>query len=182
MSNLLNPEGSLALAIAALQLVLGYRFTLAERGRDLLGLLVYALAVGQTFAAERGFLPGVVPSPVPLQVRLAGAAVLCAGLWLAGASSKARLLAGRGALATGGAYSRIRHPLYLGLGLALIGGLLRSPTVIGGALAGAAAGVYAALGALDERGAARAFGTEWRLYAARTRAILPLRRSPGRPG
>lgn len=44
MSDLLSPEGSLALAIAVLAIVLRYRFTLPQRARDLGGFLTFALA------------------------------------------------------------------------------------------------------------------------------------------
>jgi protein-S-isoprenylcysteine O-methyltransferase Ste14 len=177
MSELLTPAGSLALAVAALQLVLGWRFTLPERGRDVAGFLLYAAAVGLGFAAARGLLPASPPLAGAFPLRLAGAALLLGGLALAGASQKARLLAGRGALATSGPYGRLRHPLYVGLALVLAGGALRAPTELGLAAAALAIAHYAWLGLREEREAGETFGEEWRRYARRTRAILPVPRA-----
>ena len=176
MSELLTPEGSLALAIAVLEIVLGYRFTLPERGRDLGGFVTYAVAIGLGFVAGRGLLPAFPPLPAPLSMRVAGAALLLAGLFLAGASMKARLLAGRGQLVTGGPYGRLRHPLYLGLSLVLAGALLRGPTAVGALAAALAVVHYVSLAALEERDALRAFGGAWSDYASRTRAVLPFAR------
>ncbi len=178
MSELLTPEGSLALAIAVLEIVLGYRFTLAERGRDVGGFLTYAVAIGLAFLGGRGLVPASPPVPAPLGLRLAGAAALVFGLLLAGASSKARLLAGRGRIATGGPYARIRHPLYLGLSLVLAGSLLRAPSAVGALAVALAVAQYAWLGVLEERDSLRAFGAAWSDYASRTRALLPFARRP----
>ena len=178
MSELLTPEGSLALAIAVLEIVLGYRFTLPERGRDLGGFLTYAAAIGLGFLAGRGLVPASPPLPAPFPVRVLGAAALLVGLWLAGASSKTRLLAGRGRIVTGGPYARVRHPLYLGLGLVLAGSLLRAPSAVGGLAAAVAVAQYVWLGALEERESQRAFGAAWNDYASRTRVVLPLARRP----
>src|SRR5512138_1800792 len=107
MSAQLTPEGTLALAIAVLEVVLGWRFTLPERGRDLGGFLTYAVAIGLGFTVSRGLVPAFTPLPASLAMRLTGAALLLVGLVVAGASSKARLLAGRGKLATTGPYARV---------------------------------------------------------------------------
>lgn len=180
MSDLLSPEGSLALAIAVLAIVLGYRFTLPERARDLGGFLTFALAIALGFAAGRGLVPGAQALPAPLPARLAGAVLLLAGLALAGSSSKARLQAGRGLLASGGPYARLRHPLYLGLSLVLMGCVVRAPSAAGVLAAVVAVGQYSWLGAVEEREAAQAFGAAWASYASRTRALVPLRRRRAR--
>lgn len=178
MSALLTPEASLALAIAVLEIVLGYRFTLPERGRDVGGFLVYAVAIAVAFAAGRGLLPASPPLAAPLWMRIIGAVLLLVGLILAGASSRARLLAGRGRLATSGAYARLRHPLYLGLSLVLAGSLLRAPSAAGAMAAVLAMAHYVWLGTLEERDSARTFGAAWTDYRSRTRAALPLPRGP----
>ena len=167
MSELLTPEGSLALAIAVLQLALGYRFTLPERGRDLGGLLTYAVAVVLALAAGRGLVAGSLLLKASLVVRVAGAVLLVTGLYLAGASSRARLVGGRGRLVTNGPYSLVRHPLYVGLSLVLAGGLLRAPSLLGAFATAIAIAHYAWLGTLEEQDARRTFGPGWQEYEAR---------------
>ncbi|WP_242392250.1 methyltransferase family protein [Anaeromyxobacter oryzisoli] len=173
MEQVLSPEGSLALAVAALVAVLGWRFTLPERGRDLAAVLVFVAAVAVTFAAGRGLVPGGGPVAAALPVRVVGAALLVAGLLLAGSSFKARLLAGRGHLAESGPYARLRHPLYAGLALVLVGHLLRLPSRAGALAVTIALAQYLWLGGVEEREARAAFGEAWDRYASRTRALLP---------
>lgn len=173
MESVLSAEGSLALAIAALVVVLGWRFTLPERGRDFAAALVFVAAVALTFAAGRGLVPRAAPWSAGVALRLLGAAMLVGGLALAGASFRARLRAGRGRLAVLGPYARLRHPLYAGLGLALVGHLLRLPSQLGAVLTVIALAQYAWLAAAEERDARAAFAAEWEAYAARTPALLP---------
>jgi protein-S-isoprenylcysteine O-methyltransferase Ste14 len=179
MESLLTPEGSLALAIAALVVVLGWRFTLPERARDFGGVLVFVAAVAVTLLAGRGLLRGAEPVAAGAVARIGGAAVLVAGLLLGGASYRARLVAGRGALATAGPYARLRHPLYVGLALALAGHLARAPSRAGALAVLVALGQYAWLALVEERDARAAFGAAWEAYAARTRALLPFPRGVG---
>lgn len=175
MTSLLTPEGTLALAIGVLELVLGWRFTLPDRGRDVAGFCVFALAVILGFLTGRGYVPASPALISPTSVRIAGGVVLLAGLMLAGRSARARMEAGQGRLVTGGPYARIRHPLYLGLSLVLVGGCLRSPSTLGWIPAALAVAGYVWLGVDDERAAAGAFGEAWRDYARRTPAVVPLR-------
>jgi protein-S-isoprenylcysteine O-methyltransferase Ste14 len=170
---ILTAEGSLALAISALAIVLGWRFTLPVRGRDLGGVAVYAVAIGVTFAAAHGLVPRAGAVEAGPAARLAGGALVILGLALAGASYKARLRAGRGRLATAGPYAWIRQPLHLGLGLVLVGQLLRLPSQAG-LLATAVALVSGALtAAAEERDAAAAHGAAWDTYARATGAVVP---------
>jgi protein-S-isoprenylcysteine O-methyltransferase Ste14 len=176
VESVLSAEGSIALAISALTLVLGWRFTLPERGRDFAGILVFAAAIAVTFAAGRELIPhagAVTPGPA---TRLAGGALLVAGLMLSGASFRARLVAGRGRLVEGGPYARVRQPLYLGLGLALVGHLLRLPSQVGTLATAIALVQYIWLATVREREARASFGRAWEEYAARTPAVLPLPR------
>jgi protein-S-isoprenylcysteine O-methyltransferase Ste14 len=179
MGSLLTPEGSLALAIAALVAVLGWRFTLPERARDFGGVLVFVAAVAVGLLGGRGLLPGTEPAAAGGAARIGGAAGLVAGLLLAGASFKARLLAGRRALAATGPYARLRHPLYVGLALVLAGHLARAPSRAGALAVLVALGQYAWLALVEERDARAAFGAAWDAYAARTRAVLPFPRGGG---
>ncbi len=173
MESLLSAEGSLTVAISALAIVLGYRFTLPERGRDFAGLLVYVAAIGVTLAAAHGLVPRAGAFEPGLALRVPGSLMLILGIVLAGASFRARLEAGRGALATGGPYARVRHPLYLGLGLVLVGHLLRLPSSAGLLPTALALASYAFTGAAEEREAAAKFGGAWEAYARRTGAVFP---------
>ena len=176
MESVLSPEGSLALAISALVVVLGWRFALPERGRDFAGMLVFVTAVVLTFAVGRGLIPGSGPTRPG---RFCGSP---AAHWSSSASCsparrfKARLLAGRGRLAVTGPYARIRHPLYAGLALVLVGHLLRLPSQPGALAVVVALAQYVWLATVEEREARAAFGAEWAEYAARTRAVLPIPR------
>ncbi len=175
MDSLLSAEGSLAVAISALAIVLGYRFTLPERGRDFGGLLVYVAAIGVTLAAAHGLVPRAGAVAPGLALRALASVLLIAGFLLAGASFRARLEAGRGALATRGPYARVRHPLYLGLGMVLVGHLLRLPSSAGLLPIALALASYAFSGAAEEREAAARFGAAWEAYARRTGAVVPRR-------
>ena len=183
MESVLSTEGSLALAISILAIVLGYRFSLPERGRDFAGVAGYVLAIAVTFVSAHWFARAARATDLGPAWRYAGDASLVIGLLLAGSSFRARLVAGRGRLAATGPYARIRHPLYLGLGLALLGQLLRLPSAAGLVCTLLALGGYLWAGAAEERDAAAAFGAEWRAYAQRTGAILPrLRGARANPG
>jgi protein-S-isoprenylcysteine O-methyltransferase Ste14 len=183
MESLTSPVGSVGLAIAALVVVLGYRFTLPVGGRDFGGLATFLAAVAVIFLAGCGLISrgALATLETSRPLRMGGGVLIAAGLLLAGQSWKARLSAGRGRLATSGPYARVRHPLYLGLGLVLAGHLFRSPSNAGAIAAALAIAHYAALSVIEEREARRAFGPDWGAYAAQTRAILPLpRRRTGR--
>ncbi len=179
MDSILTAEGSLALAISALAIVLGYRFTLPVRGRDFGGLVVYVVAVAVTFAAAHGLVPRAGAVEAGPAARLLGGALMILGLALAGASFKARLQAGRGRLATGGPYARIRQPLHLGLGLVLLGHLLRLPSSAGLLATAVALASRAFTAAAEERDAAASYGAEWKTYARRTGAVVPWLRRAG---
>ena len=175
MGGVFTAEGSLALAISALVVVLGWRFTLPARGRDLGGLAVYVLALGVTYAAAYGLLPRSGAVEAPPAARLVGGALMILGLALAGGAYRARLQAGRGHLTRGGPYARIRQPLHLGLALVLLGHLLRLPSSVGLLATAVGLASQALTAAAEEREAAAAFGAEWETYARRTRAVLPRR-------
>lgn len=168
MNPIQTPEGSLALAIAVLLLVLGWRFTLARNLLDVVGLAAFALADAVALAGTLGLLPA---RPAPLSVRLTGVALLVSGLLVAGASFRARQAVGPGVLCTVGVYARLRHPLYAGLGLTLVGNALRTPHLAGAAAVAFALGLYAWLARIEERKAPDVFGSAWETYARRTPAL-----------
>lgn len=173
MDAILTAEGSLALAISALAIVLGWRFTLPVRGRDLGGVAVYAATLGVTFAAAHGLVPRAGALEAGPAARLVGGALVILGLALAGASYRARLRAGRGRLATAGPYAWIRQPLHAGLALVLLGHLLRLPSSVGLLATAIALASRALTAAAEEHDAAEAFGAEWAAYARATGAVIP---------
>jgi protein-S-isoprenylcysteine O-methyltransferase Ste14 len=125
-----SPEASLGVAIAALLLLLGFRFARPDSPREWLAFVGYAGAIVSTFLASRGVLPGPA-ADAGQAVRLLGAAVLVLGLVLAGSAVKAGRLGLQEGLAGSGPYRRVRHTPWLGLALVLVGFLARAPSVIG---------------------------------------------------
>ena len=182
MTSLLDPDGSLALATAALLIVIAWRFTLAGRLRDVAGIGGFAMAVVITMVGGLGLVPASPVHPTTPPVRLAGVALLIGGLLVAGASFRARHASEPGALCTGHVYARLRHPLYGGLGLALVGNLLRTPHLAGAVAVGSALGLFAWLARVEERDAAARFGLDWEAYAAMTPALWPRHGRPGGAG
>jgi len=82
-------------------------------------------------------------------------------------------------LVTSGPYRRVRHPVYLGTAVALVGVALASGSWIA-LLAVLALFLPSAVhrARREERALGRAFGREWREYAARTPFLLPALRAP----
>jgi len=79
----------------------------------------------------------------------------------------------RHALATAGAYARMRHPQYVGFVLILFGFLLQWPTLVTLAMFPVLVFMYVRLALLEERESARQFGDAWARYAARTPRFIP---------
>lgn len=142
MDELTSPQGSLALALAALLLVVGFRLAHPGRGREWGALVAYSVAVVAQTLGARAILPGtVVPAGAP--VRILGAALLVVGLVLAGSPARARRRAA-GAPAAGRAPTAGRlDPVYAGLAVVLLGHLLREPSAAGAIAAGVAAPLLA---------------------------------------
>jgi hypothetical protein len=120
MDALTSPAGSVAVAIAALLVVLGFRLARPERAREWLAVAAYAAALAVQAFGALGLLPGAVHEP-ELALRGVGAALLVVGLVVAGGPTRARR---RGATSTS-------TPTYAGLALVAIGQLLRGPSAAG---------------------------------------------------
>ncbi len=137
MDELTSPSGSVALAVSALLLVVGYRLARPGRAREWLALVAYAAALAAQLLGSRGLLPGgaFVPGPA---LRIGGATLLVAGLLVAGGPARARRRAAVEGRAPPGGVPRALGPLYAGLGLVLAGQLARAPS-LAGAIATAAA-------------------------------------------
>lgn len=174
------------LIVAAWLAVLGHNVGLALRGvgRPLgapraaaAAALVVALVVAGVHLERTSGGPLAVPAPlIALGVATAlGGALLhvvarrrLGTAWSASAERPAVLV-------EDGAYARVRHPLYLGLGLLALGTMLAHPslpTVAGGL--GLLAGL-ARKTAREERALAATFGTRWERYRARVPLVLPRR-------
>jgi protein-S-isoprenylcysteine O-methyltransferase Ste14 len=87
----------------------------------------------------------------------------------------------RHALATTGAYARIRHPQYAGFILVMFGFLLQWPTLLTLAMFPVLVFTYVRLAKLDEREAIAQFGDAYLRYAATTPAWVPSLRAEGPP-
>jgi protein-S-isoprenylcysteine O-methyltransferase Ste14 len=85
----------------------------------------------------------------------------------------------QGTLATDGAYARIRHPQYVGFVMIMFGFLLQWPTIVTLAMFPVLCFMYARLARAEEREADRAFGEQWRSYAANTPRFVPRIRGAG---
>jgi hypothetical protein len=150
MDELTSPQGSVALAVSALLLVVGYRLARPDRVREWLAVAAYAAALAAQLLAARGLLPGPA-HPAGPALRLAGAAVLVVGLVVAGQPSRARrraALAGRPAPPA--RLARL-DPAYAGLALVVLGQLARAPTLAGAAATAVAAAACLLVAATPSR-------------------------------
>ena len=80
----------------------------------------------------------------------------------------------RHALATTGAYARIRHPQYVAFVLILIGFLLQWPTLLTLMMFPILLAMYARLAVTEEREMRATFAGDYDAYAARTPRFIPL--------
>jgi len=88
----------------------------------------------------------------------------------------------RGALATTGAYARVRHPQYTGFLAVMVGFLLQWPTFPTLVMFPIIVVVYRRLAIAEERDVRRVFGHAWDAYAAATPRFLPrIRNHPAAP-
>lgn len=76
-------------------------------------------------------------------------------------------------LATGGIYSYLRHPQYLGFILVMLGFLVQWPTLLTIAMFPVLVVMYVRLAASEEREAIASFGDEYRAYMARVPGFIP---------
>ena len=79
----------------------------------------------------------------------------------------------KGALATGGAYARIRHPQYVAFVLILLGFLLQWPTLLTLLMFPILLVMYGRLAITEEKQMQQQFGAEFEAYAARTPRFFP---------
>ena len=79
----------------------------------------------------------------------------------------------KGALATGGAYARIRHPQYVAFVLILLGFLLQWPTLLTLLMFPILLVMYGRLAITEEKQMQEQFGAEFEAYAARTPRFFP---------
>jgi hypothetical protein len=155
VERLTSPEGSVSLAITALLLVLGFRLARPRRLLEWLAVVAFAGALVVQHLAARGLLPAR-SLDAGLALRLAGTALLVAGLVLAGTSTRARvraaMAAARGSPSgqPGQPGARAPERVYPGLALVAIGQLLRGPSTAG-ALAVGVAVVLCGVAALSGR-------------------------------
>ena len=96
------------------------------------------------------------------------------GFWLLAAAWRVLFAAQRsGKLATGEAYSLVRHPQYLAFMLIMFGFLLQWPTLLTLVMFPVLVFMYVRLARREEREVAAEFGAEYARYAARVPAFFP---------
>ncbi len=76
-------------------------------------------------------------------------------------------------LATAGPYRLVRHPQYTGFVAIMFGFLLQWPTLLTLAMFPVLVVMYVRLAISEERDSEKAFGEEWRAYAAATPRFIP---------
>lgn len=106
--------------------------------------------------------------------------IVSAGLLLVGFTLIAlgwkEVYRGAGGLVTGGLYSRLRHPQYLGLILVIAACLIQWPTVLTIILAPFMIARYLLLAQEEDRDLEARFGEEFKRYKQRVPGLLPLTR------
>ena len=152
----------------------------ATRERDFArwaaGAVLVAIVVGCGIALERqrggpAAMPGVVTA-IGVAIAVAGALLHLGARRALGAAWSSRTT-GATALVERGPYARVRHPLYVGLGLLGIGTVLAHPShavVLGGTAL--LAGLLMKI-AREERALAATFGPQWDDYCRRVPRLVP---------
>jgi protein-S-isoprenylcysteine O-methyltransferase Ste14 len=142
----------------------------------LLHVLAGLMAMGVSFLTRSdGLIPKVVARPVGMSVFILGMALFTWALAYLKRAFLGNVLPVTDRLIRTGPYRWIRHPLYLGMGVALLG-----LAVAMGSLWGVAgvlalflpAGTYRAR--QEEKALARRFGREWQDYAREVHFLLPM--------
>jgi len=141
-----------------------------------LGMALVAVVVAFGIVLERrsggpAAMPDLVTA-VAVAVAVAGALLHLGARRAFGAAWSSRT-GGASELVERGPYARVRHPLYVGLGLLAMGSIVAHPSrpvVIGGLslLAGLAVKI-----AREERALAAAFGPRWDDYCRRVPRLVP---------
>lgn len=105
---------------------------------------------------------------------LLSSVLIFGGFWLLSAAWNVLWQAQRThTLATAGAYSRMRHPQYVGFMLIMLGFLFQWPTLVTLAMFPVLVVMYVKLALREERDSEREFGELWRDYAQRTPRFFP---------
>ncbi|MGB8929952.1 MAG: hypothetical protein WCC48_01745 [Anaeromyxobacteraceae bacterium] len=138
MDELTSPQGSLALGLAALLLVMGFRLARPGRAREWGALVAYLAAVVAQILGARGILPGAVVQAGAAS-RIVGAVLLVVGLIMAGTPARARRRAAAGVATARERIPGRMDPVYAGLAVVLLGHLLREPSAAGVIAVGLAA-------------------------------------------
>jgi protein-S-isoprenylcysteine O-methyltransferase Ste14 len=157
----------------------------ATRERDVArwaaGAALVVVVVACGIALERRSGPGAMPwlvTAIGVVVAVAGALLHLGARRAMGAAWSSRT-GGATELVERGPYARVRHPIYVGLGLLAIGTMLAHPShaIVTGGLA-LLAGLAMKI-AREERALAAAFGPRWDDYCRRVPRFLPRLRRRG---
>lgn len=154
------------------------RTVTAPWSRTLVGLHAVAFGI-MYFGIGNAVLPHRVPhwfagqQIVGALIIAIGAAMGCWSLvYFRSWKFRARIEAGH-RLATGGPFSIVRHPIYVGLALLAIGSAVWVPTTMLWIAAALMALVCDLRARVEENVLEQAFGDEYRAYRGRTRRFLP---------
>lgn len=109
-------------------------------------------------------------------LHIASIAFIAAGFWVLAAAWRVLYPAQRaGRLANTGIYARVQHPQYMGFMLIMLGFLLQWPTLLTVLMFPLLVLMYVRLAHAEEGDSEKAFGDEYRRYAAVTPRWMPKR-------
>jgi len=141
----------------------------------LLHVLAGVTVIGVSFLTRgAGPIPTHLAKPLGMLVFALGMALFIWALVYLKGAFLGNVLPVTDRLVSGGPYRRVRHPLYLGMVVTLLGLALAMGSLWG--LAGVAA-LFIPAGAhrarQEDKALAQRFGQEWQDYADRTRFLIP---------
>jgi protein-S-isoprenylcysteine O-methyltransferase Ste14 len=148
-----------------------------DRGQIILLAVFLSIWIGDSFILRFSTFPAQAV-PVWVRLPLAGFLFFTAGYLVSRSHGVLHIPEGGKSLMTGGVYSLVRHPMYLGAWLAYIGFGLSTLSLASLALLAAIVPFYDHIAGYEERVLYRLFGQEYANYKAKVPKWIPrLRKS-----